>query len=139
MSAPRRARAWAMPRPMPLVDPVTTATLPPNVDGCLGSAGLPNSAEPLNIAGFLLVGCGGRRSRAAFTVNVMGDDAQVRGGAAQALRIGERAADVVQPAFPGLAHRLRTELVVFPIDRQSGVLGKRVARRVDLGCRRIIK
>src|SRR3546814_20263525 len=113
MSAPRRARAWAMPRPMPLVDPVTTATLPPNVDGCLGSAGLPNSAEPLNIAGFLLVGCGGRRSRAAFTVNVMGDDAQVRGGAAQALRIGERSADCGQPALPCAAHRPRPDHVFF--------------------------
>src|SRR3546814_1562624 len=95
MSTPWQARAWAMPRPMPLVDPVTMATLPFNVDGCLGSAGLPNSAEPLNIAVFLLVGCGGRRSRAAFAVDVMGDDAQVRGGAAQAPRIGERAADEI--------------------------------------------
>src|SRR3546814_13238775 len=104
---------------MPLVDPVTMATLPFNVDGCLGSAGLPNSAEPLNIAVFLLVGCGGRRSRAAFAVDGLGDDAQVRGGAAQAPRLGGRAADVVQPPLPVLAHRLQTELVVFGMSPQG--------------------
>src|SRR3546814_17943676 len=98
---------------MPLVDPVTMATLPFNVDGCLGSAGLPTSAEPLNIAVFLLVGCGGRRSRAAFAVDVLGDAAQVRGGAAQAPRIGARAAEVAPPALPVAAHRPQTTLQVF--------------------------
>src|SRR3954449_10302240 len=93
-SAPSFASSVAMPRPMPLVDPVTMATLPFNM------------AIPFDVSRDET----GRRSIAAM--DVMGDDAELGRRRIEALRIGQRAADIVEPALPMRPHRVQAELVV---------------------------
>jgi hypothetical protein len=45
-------------------------------------------------------------------MDVMGDDAELGCRPVQATRVGQRAADVVEPALPMDAHRVQPELVV---------------------------
>ena len=82
------------PSPMPLVDPVTMATLPFNM-------GIPFDVLRNESAG-----------RSIAAMDVMRDDAELGRRRIQAPRIGQRAADVVQPALPMSAHRAQPEFVV---------------------------
>src|SRR5690242_18427457 len=92
ISAPCAASDLAMPRPMPLVDPVTTATFPFN----------------MIFETFLL------SAQALVAVDVVGH-AHPRRRPVEPAGIGERAADIFETALPMLAHGFRPELVVLRV------------------------
>src|SRR5690349_12741510 len=89
ISAPCAANALAMPRPIPLVDPVTTATFPFN----------------MILRTFLM------SAQALVAMDVVGD-AHPRRRPVEPAGIGQRAADILETALPMLAHGFRPELIV---------------------------
>ena len=114
-----------MPSPMPLVDPVTMATLPFNM------------RIPFDVLRDEI-----RRS-SVTAVDVVGDDAELRSRRVQTSRIGERAADVLQSALPMGAHRVQPELVVLgmafvdlglidQVDDVVGAMAGDIGDRADL-------
>src|SRR5258706_14658636 len=91
---PAFASSLAIPSPMPLADPVTMATLPFNMG--IPFEALRDESVAISIA----------------AMDVMGDDAELGRRRVEAPPVGQRAADVFQPALPMGAHCAQPELVI---------------------------